>query len=236
MGAFFLKSYFENFDFNLGSDEVGRGCVAGPVVCCTIKVLCTRENYNRLIGLRLKDSKKLSKKRRALIVDEILGHKLYLDARYLKGRHSKNYFYSYSIWPGLEACISVICPRFIDRNYILKASLYGMKVSGSKLLGEVNLSLSGCWVFDGNQVPVMSTNEQLKVESMIQADEKLLPVSLASILAKEFRDKLMSTIGIHYPEYQFKKHVGYLTKVHQEALRKYGPTDHHRLSFKGVMR
>ena len=56
----------------------------------------------------------------------------------------------------------------------------------------------------------------------------------ASILAKVGRDNYMKEVDIRYPKYGFKQHKGYPTKMHLEALKLYGVTDEHRLSFKPV--
>jgi ribonuclease HII len=60
-------------------------------------------------------------------------------------------------------------------------------------------------------------------------------ISAASIVAKVWRDSLMADMELQYPEYGFAKHKGYPTKLHQEALRKYGPSSIHRVTFAGVL-
>lgn len=56
-------------------------------------------------------------------------------------------------------------------------------------------------------------------------------IAAGSILAKVTRDRIMKKLAVDYPDYQFERHVGYGTKIHQEALKKYGPCPLHRKSF-----
>lgn len=70
------------------------------------------------------------------------------------------------------------------------------------------------------------------LEFLIKADAKIKEVSAASILAKVSRDRYMCEIAKTYPEYSFEKHKGYGTKVHTDAIIKYGYCDIHRKTFK----
>ncbi|MGP4072266.1 ribonuclease HII [Piscibacillus sp. B03] len=78
--------------------------------------------------------------------------------------------------------------------------------------------------------------EQIKIpqESIIKGDSKSISIAAASIIAKVERDRIMKEIGAEYPMYQFESNVGYGTKAHLEALKKYGVTTHHRRSFQPV--
>lgn len=74
--------------------------------------------------------------------------------------------------------------------------------------------------------------EGYDVLGIIDGDAHVMSIAAASIIAKEYRDGMMqSTFHAQFPEYGFDKHVGYGTKVHQEALAKYGVTTIHRTSF-----
>ena len=68
-------------------------------------------------------------------------------------------------------------------------------------------------------------------EAIIKGDSKSISIAAASILAKVTRDRLMEDYALQYPEYGFDKHKGYVTKMHKEALEKYGPCPIHRKSF-----
>ena len=67
---------------------------------------------------------------------------------------------------------------------------------------------------------------------IIKGDRLSLSIGAASILAKVSRDRYMKELAKSYPEYGFDKHKGYATKEHLLALKKYGPTPHHRITFK----
>lgn len=70
--------------------------------------------------------------------------------------------------------------------------------------------------------------------SIIHGDARCASVAAASILAKVTRDEYMEKMDIKYPNYGFKKHKGYGTKAHMEALEKYGPCEIHRKTFAPV--
>jgi len=82
-------------------------------------------------------------------------------------------------------------------------------------------------IFDGN-----STFGVQGLQTMIKADLKVPAVSTASILAKVSRDRYMVELAKKYPQYQFEKHKGYVTKLHKEMMKKYGRCEEHRKSYK----
>lgn len=73
--------------------------------------------------------------------------------------------------------------------------------------------------------------ENKKVESLVKADSQVPEVMCASIIAKCYRDNLMKNLHIDYPNYGWITNVGYGTKTHLEALKKFGVTSHHRTKF-----
>lgn len=86
-------------------------------------------------------------------------------------------------------------------------------------------------IIDGN---VNFFPENPKARAVIKADDSVEAVSAASIVAKVARDRYMAEIAEKYPDYGFKKHVGYGTALHLERLKLYGVSDLHRRSFKPV--
>ena len=72
---------------------------------------------------------------------------------------------------------------------------------------------------------------EIPQSAIVKGDAKSLSVAAASILAKVARDRYITELDDKYPEYNFKKHKGYGTKVHTDAILKYGPCEIHRMSF-----
>lgn len=83
-------------------------------------------------------------------------------------------------------------------------------------------------------IDAMPLESEIPRQSIIKGDSKSASIAAASIIAKEYRDRLIIEEAERYPEYQFEKNKGYLTKVHREALEKLGPTPYHRKTFKPV--
>jgi ribonuclease HII len=69
-------------------------------------------------------------------------------------------------------------------------------------------------------------------QSIIKGDAKFLSIAAASVLAKTYRDEYMDKIHEEFPMYNWKKNKGYPTTEHREAIKKYGTTKYHRMSFK----
>jgi ribonuclease HII len=69
------------------------------------------------------------------------------------------------------------------------------------------------------------------IKFIIDGDEKLISIGLASIIAKVLRDDYMKRLSKFYPDYKFDKNKGYGTKEHIKYIKKYGITKHHRISF-----
>ncbi len=114
----------------------------------------------------------------------------------------------------------------IDRINILNASLkaFELAVKGLGKLPDVTL-------IDGNRC---KEDFPTKYETVVKGDAKSMSIAAASILAKVSRDRYIVGLDSVYPEYNFKKHKGYPTKEHKEAIAKYGPCPIHRLTFGGV--
>jgi ribonuclease HII len=122
--------------------------------------------------------------------------------------------------------IGVVSHRYVDRFNILKASLEAMKRAVSCLEPTPDFLL-----VDGTQkVPLPLGQRCLK-----KGDQISHTISAASVIAKVYRDRLMRAYHECYPLYGFRENKGYGTKLHLEAIRRYGPSPIHRLSFKGVL-
>lgn len=115
-------------------------------------------------------------------------------------------------------------PRLIDEINILNASILAMQ--------ECVLSLTPkpeYIIVDGNRFKPCS---DIPYSTIIKGDEKYLSIAAASVLAKTYRDDFMEKIHEEFPMYNWKKNKGYPTTEHRNAIQKFGPTIHHRKSFK----
>lgn len=131
----------------------------------------------------------------------------------------------------LTVGIAEICPRRIDEINILQATLEAMKAAFIDASNKITHKITGALV-DGNQKIKFST--AVTQHTVINGDNLFAPIMAASIIAKVHRDRLMTDMASKYPEYGFEKHKGYGTKVHMQALKKFGPCSIHRQSFAPV--
>lgn len=194
----------------VGVDEAGRGPLAGPVVAAA--VVYKRDDYEYPLELAkaftlIRDSKKLSEKQREVAYELVREH-----------------FY---------VGVGIVNAETIDRVNILQATFLAMKSA----LTEVKRQLPREWshkthlLLDGNQLLPSYSDSQ---EAVVSGDSEVRSIAAASIIAKVTRDRMLDEYETLYPQYGFSQHKGYGTKVHMDALRKYGPTPIHRLSFKPV--
>ena len=187
-----IKKWSENY-IEAGCDEVGRGCLCGPVVAAAVVL---DDNFEQNL---VNDSKKLNFKTRLELDDYI-----------------KNNVKDYAI--------AELSPEFIDQHNILNASIHAMHNALDKLTIRPELIL-----VDGNKFHPYNF---IPHQCIIKGDSKILSIAAASILAKNYRDQLMIQLHEEFPEYGWNKNMGYATKVHIEALKKFGPTKYHRQSFR----
>ena len=113
----------------------------------------------------------------------------------------------------------------IDRINILQATLLAMARAVAGLPSYPHRVL-----VDGLHCPQLSCS----VQAVVGGDRRIESISAASILAKVSRDAEMVELDCRYPEYGFRRHKGYPTREHREALREHGPCPYHRRSFAPV--
>lgn len=133
-----------------------------------------------------------------------------------------------------EALYRVICEKAlsfgiafasveeIEEFNILNATFLAMNRALAQLDRRPELAL-----IDGNR----NTGIQTPSRCVVKGDARCADIAAASILAKVTRDRYMLEMAEQYPEYHFEQHKGYGTRLHYEALRKYGPSPIHRMSF-----
>lgn len=110
----------------------------------------------------------------------------------------------------------------IERLNILNATFLAMNRAIAKLGVMPELAL-----IDGNR----NTGIEINSRCIVKGDSKCADIAAASILAKVTRDRYMYEMAEKYPQYHFDKHKGYGTKLHYEAIREFGPSPIHRMSF-----
>jgi ribonuclease HII len=210
---------FNKYDELIGCDEVGRGPIAGPVNGCAVRV--SKENLSLITYLKslgVTDSKKLTTKKRLIILEE-----LGIDLESLT-IHTE---YNIKTEQGeLHFVVGEHSPADIDNINILQASLSCMKNASIPLVKNNSKIL-----IDGNKTFEI---EGADIEAVVKGDSKSTVIALASIIAKEYRDLLMQKYDMQYPGYGLARHAGYPTKAHKEAVSRLGITPIHRKSFKGV--
>lgn len=122
--------------------------------------------------------------------------------------------------------VELVSNEVIDEINILNASQLAMRRAIEKLTPFPDLAL-----VDGN----IARDFPCKAVTVVKGDSRSPSIAAASILAKVTRDRLCMELHEKYPEYNIAKHKGYPTKEHMDAVRKYGPSPIHRLSFLGSL-
>ena len=124
----------------------------------------------------------------------------------------------------LAFAVGICTAAEIDEINILKASFLAMHRAIEQLNTRPQLLL-----IDGNR---FTTYQDIPHHCIIKGDSKFQSIAAASILAKTYRDEYMNKIHEEFPMYNWKQNKGYPTQEHREAIRKYGVTKYHRMSFR----
>ena len=209
-----LISRLEAGRLEAGCDEAGRGPLAGPVYAAAVIM---PEDFRHPL---LDDSKKMTEKARDLLRPIIEKEAIAFSVR-------------------------AVSASEIDEINILNASIAGMQEAVMDLAVKPEFLL-----IDGNRFrpfsfiaalpgsmtshrdkSVIACCDTIPYSCMVKGDGKFISIAAASVLAKTYRDEFMRTISAEYPEYGWDRNMGYPTKQHIEAIRKYGLTPYHRTSF-----
>jgi ribonuclease HII len=188
-----LALQFSNFNLETGTDEAGRGCLAGPVTAAAVILPAYFENSI------LNDSKQLSEKAREKLRPIIEEQAVSFSVTHLE-------------------------PIIIDEINILNASIKAMQESVLKLNPKPEYI-----IVDGNRFKPVA---DIPYSCIVKGDAKFMSIAAASVLAKTYRDDYMNKIHEEFPMYNWKQNKGYPTQEHREAIRKYGVTKYHRMSFR----
>ncbi len=187
-----LKPYYSCV-LEAGTDEAGRGCLAGPVTAAAVLL---PESFRHPL---LDDSKKVPAPRRRELAEIIRGE-------------------------ALAYAIAHVAPETIDRVNILQASIMAMHQALDQL-GKRPEAIA----VDGNR---FRPYRDIPHHCLVRGDGRFLNIAAASVLAKTARDALMRELHREFPQYGWDQNKGYPTRAHREALREYGPSPHHRKSFR----
>jgi ribonuclease HII len=123
----------------------------------------------------------------------------------------------------IDYAVAFIDNHEIDQINILRASIKAMHGALLQLKQEPEHI-----IVDGNRFYPF---RKVPHKCIVKGDGKYYSIAAASILAKTYRDEFMKELDLKFPEYLFKKHKGYPTKLHREAISQYGITDYHRTTF-----
>lgn len=186
------KEFWSQEALVCGIDEVGRGCIAGPVVAAAVILPVNHKKIEKI-----RDSKLMTAKMRERAFESIM-----------------------------DSChdfgIGLVSAARIDEIGIEKATKEAMLEALTQIKEKHDLVL-----IDGNKELELDI-EQIAI---VDGDATVYSISCASIIAKVFRDAIVSGIDQEFPRYCFAEHKGYGTKKHYEALKKHGLLSEHRKSF-----
>ena len=187
----------------LGTDEVGTGSIAGPVVAAA----CVVSPFDPFIQAFINDSKKVPRKHRTEIADEIKAcatvYRIETISQQQVELHGPRKAANRAMAQAVNACRILLDQRVPRHRRVLV-------------------------VVDGGFV--LDINAGVEQICVTKADQKFLSVAAASILAKDHRDRLMAEQGKTFPQYLFEKNAGYGTEEHTAAIHEYGMCPLHRTS------
>lgn len=119
--------------------------------------------------------------------------------------------------------VGVVSPQEIDEINILNASFLAMHRALDQLKEQPQALL-----IDGNR---FKPYRNLPYTTVVKGDGKYMSIAAASILAKTYRDDYMLQLHEEYPQYHWNSNKGYPARIHREAIRQFGVTPYHRLSY-----
>jgi ribonuclease HII len=208
-----LNKSYSQFKFECGTDEAGRGCLAGPVTAAAVLLPDTFEHE------LLNDSKQLSDKKRFELRPFIEKFAI---------SFAVTHIYSIEIDEIniLNASMKAMQESVLQLNPLPQYII----VDGNRPLnGKLGMQQKTGKIFSADEIEVLKS---IPSTSIIKGDAQFLSIAAASILAKTYRDEYMDMIHEEFPIYNWKKNKGYPTKDHREAIKKYGPCKYHRMSFR----
>lgn len=208
------KLWKKGYKIVVGLDEVGRGCLAGPVVAAAVALLVSdnKSTKKEIKNLKIKDSKKLT-----------------------VGQREKFYKFFTSL-PAIKWEIGKVSEKVIDKINIKNASELAMEKALNSLIKNNKINRKDIFLIIDGQYLKNSNLKRFNHKLVVKGDEMVFSCAVASILAKVTRDNIMNKHSIKYPEYKFKSHKGYPTREHLRIIEKYKLLPIYRKSFNPVIK
>lgn len=225
------------FRFIIGSDESGRGCIAGPVVAasfCVVPDLLLLSSPSSISSSDVfidgvDDSKILSREERERIYQEILSRS---DAVvWSVVTRSNEQIDETSLEQATQECFKESIENVVEQLQTRLALLEGETADSDSNNDKVDSKDLFYSIVDGHRSP---TKLPMTSRPYKGADEIVYSVALASIIARCHHETIMTDLAALHPLYSFEDHGGYPTRGHVEALHQHGPSSVHRMSTKPV--
>lgn len=202
---------FPTTNYEIGVDEAGRGPIAGDVFAAAVIL----DSANKIDGL--KDSKKLSEKKRNALAEEIKQKALFFAIARANLEEILRLNILWAAMLAMQRAVQSVILQSLEKN------------DHSQFLIQI----------DGNKQPDFSDfvksqqnqNLQLQTQTIVKGDALFANIAAASILAKTARDAEMCELDKQFPQYQFAKHKGYPTPKHLELVKTFGVSPIHRIGF-----
>jgi ribonuclease HII len=209
-----------------GIDEVGRGALAGPVAAAIVALKGSLEG-------RLLDKSPKATGISKLTLNGVPRRTFsktasFRDSKLLTPKQREEIFEIIKNEPSVEWRVSFVWPKVIDRINIWQATLLAWR----RCLQKLNPRPDFLFLDGRTEIPGL----EIAQRAIVKGDQKIALLSLASIVAKVSRDKLMERLEKKYSQYSLAQHKGYGTRLHFERLVKFGPSEIHRRSFQPVFK
>lgn len=208
-----LNENFSNQFIECGTDEAGRGCLAGPV---TAAAIILPQNFHLE---SLNDSKQLTEKVR-------------IKLKPLIEKKALTFAFTHILNEEIDEINILNASMKAMQESILKLNTKPefIIVDGNRpIFSKLGIKTNSGYNFTEEEILHLKS---IPNQSIIKGDSKYLSIAAASVLAKTYRDEYMDKIHEEFPMYNWKKNKGYPTKEHREAIAKYGITKYHRKSFR----
>ncbi len=193
----------------IGVDEVGRGPLAGPIVAAAYAATPQMKN------------EKFKMKNEKIIVDD--SKKLSARQREESNKWLIKNCFGYSL--------GIVGVETINKIGIGKANILAMETAVTQLIPKLNKLGRLAVLTDFFHLPNLKKHGISHQENIVGGDQRSFSIAAASIIAKVYRDNLMTSLSVKFPGYGWERNKGYGTREHLKSLKQNGKTKHHREMF-----